>query len=92
MLRRAMTYEGRLELLVAALAGTLLGVVTGIVLGHGSFNIIIWALIGALIVVGVAYWFRVLRGNRQTIRPIVTSSGLTTSRPRNIFEQSMLGF
>ena len=62
MLRRAMTYEGRLELLVAALAGALLGVVTGIVLGHGSFNIIIWALIGALIVVGVAYWFRVLRG------------------------------
>jgi hypothetical protein len=55
-----MTYEGRLELLAAAVIGAALGVVTGYMLGK---PLLIWALIGALVVGGLVYWFRVLRNS-----------------------------
>jgi uncharacterized membrane protein len=54
-------YEGRVALLVAALAGAALGIVTGYSLGHGWFNILIWALIGAVVVSGAVYCYRILR-------------------------------
>jgi uncharacterized membrane protein YeaQ/YmgE (transglycosylase-associated protein family) len=54
-------YEGRVTLLVAALAGAALGIVTGYSLGHGWFNILIWALIGAVVVSGAVYCYRILR-------------------------------
>jgi hypothetical protein len=61
-LMAAMTYEGRLELLAAAVVGAALGFVTGYVLGKPLLAILIWALIGALVVAGLVYCFRVLRG------------------------------
>jgi uncharacterized membrane protein len=54
-------YESRVALLVAALAGAALGIVTGYSLGHGWFNILIWALIGAVVVSGAVYCYRIFR-------------------------------
>ena len=51
----------RVGLLIAALVGAALGIVTGYLLEHGWFNILIWALIGAVIVSGAAYCFRAFR-------------------------------
>ena len=54
-------YGDRAGLRVAAIGGALLGIVTGYSLGHGWFNILIWALIGAVVVSGAAYSYRALR-------------------------------
>ena len=51
----------RVELLIAALVGAVLGIVTGYLLEHGWFNILIWALIGAVVVSGAVYCYRVFR-------------------------------
>jgi uncharacterized membrane protein YeaQ/YmgE (transglycosylase-associated protein family) len=51
----------RVELLIAALVGAVLGMVTGYSLGYGWFNILIWALIGAVVVSGAVYCYRVFR-------------------------------
>ena len=51
----------RAELRVAAIAGAVLGIVTGYSLGHGWFNMLIWALIGAVVVSGAVYCYRALR-------------------------------
>ena len=56
-----MTYEDRLELLISAVAGAVLGLVTGHLLRHGWMNMVIWALIGAVVVSGVVYFYRSLR-------------------------------
>jgi uncharacterized membrane protein YeaQ/YmgE (transglycosylase-associated protein family) len=54
-------YGDRAELRVAAIAGAVLGIVTGYSLGHGWFNMLIWALIGAVVVSGAVYCYRALR-------------------------------
>jgi uncharacterized membrane protein YeaQ/YmgE (transglycosylase-associated protein family) len=51
----------RAELRVAVIAGAVLGIVTGYSLGHGWFNMLIWALIGAVVVSGAVYCYRALR-------------------------------
>ena len=51
----------RAELRVAAIAGAVLGIVTGYSLGHGWFNMVIWAHIGAVVVSGAVYCYRALR-------------------------------
>jgi uncharacterized protein YcfJ len=57
-----MTYEDRrLELLIAAVVGAVLGGVTGIVLGHGPVYTVIWALIGAVAIGELVYWLRGFR-------------------------------
>jgi hypothetical protein len=45
----------RAKLLLAAVAGALLGVVTGSVAGKPLLGILIWALIGAVVFSGVVY-------------------------------------
>jgi hypothetical protein len=57
----AMIQWDRIELIVAAVAGALLGSVTGIALGHERLGILIWALAGAVIVGGVFYCLRAFR-------------------------------
>ena len=52
-------YGDRAELRVAAVAGAVLGIVTGYSLGW--FNMLIWALIGAVVVSGAVYCYRALR-------------------------------
>ena len=54
-------HRDRAELRVAAIAGAVLGIVTGYSLGHGWFNMLIWALIGAVVVSGAVYCYRALR-------------------------------
>jgi hypothetical protein len=54
-------YESRVAPLVAALAGAALGIATGYSLGHGWLNISIWALIGAVVVSGAVYCYRIFR-------------------------------
>jgi hypothetical protein len=56
-----MINRDRLELLVAALAGAALGIVTGYSLRHEWFGILIWALIGAVVLGGAVYCYRVFR-------------------------------
>jgi uncharacterized membrane protein YeaQ/YmgE (transglycosylase-associated protein family) len=57
-----MTYEDRrLELLIAAIIGAVLGGVTAIVLGYGPAYTVIWALIGAVVVGELVYWLRGFR-------------------------------
>jgi hypothetical protein len=51
----------RAKLLLAAVAGALLGIVTGSVAGKPLLGIIIWALIGAVVVSGVVYCLRFFR-------------------------------
>jgi uncharacterized membrane protein YeaQ/YmgE (transglycosylase-associated protein family) len=54
-------YEDQVGLLVATLAGAVLGIITGGSLEHGWFNMLIWALIGAVVVGGWVYWLRASR-------------------------------
>jgi uncharacterized membrane protein YeaQ/YmgE (transglycosylase-associated protein family) len=58
-----MTYEDRrLELLIAAAVGALLGIITGTLLENGLYlHTLLWALIGAVVVSGLVY---ILRGFR----------------------------
>jgi len=53
--------EDRAELLFAAVAGAVMGGVSGILLEHGWINIIIWAFIGAVVVSGALYCYRAFR-------------------------------
>jgi uncharacterized membrane protein (Fun14 family) len=53
--------KDRAELQIAAVVGAVLGVVTGYALGKPLLAIVIWALIGAVVVSGVAYCYRALR-------------------------------
>jgi uncharacterized membrane protein YeaQ/YmgE (transglycosylase-associated protein family) len=54
-------YEDQVGLLVATLAGAVLGIITGGALEHGWFNMLIWALIGAVVLGGWVYWHRAFR-------------------------------
>jgi uncharacterized membrane protein YeaQ/YmgE (transglycosylase-associated protein family) len=51
----------RIELIVVAAVGAVLGGVTGIALGHERLGTLIWALIGAVVVGGVVYCLRFFR-------------------------------
>jgi hypothetical protein len=51
----------RIELIVAAVLGAVLGGITGIVFGHEGLGTLIWALIGAVVVSGVVYFHRSFR-------------------------------
>lgn len=51
----------RVELLIAALIGAVLGIVTGVLLEHGWVNILIWALVGAVVVSAAVYCYRAFR-------------------------------
>jgi ribose/xylose/arabinose/galactoside ABC-type transport system permease subunit len=51
----------RVELLIAALVGAVFGIVTGVLLKHGRVNIVIWALIGAVVVTAAVYCYRAIR-------------------------------
>jgi len=57
MLGQAMIQRDQLELLLAAVAGAGLGGVAGIVLGHEELGTLIWALVGAVVVSGVVYFY-----------------------------------
>jgi len=48
----------RIELIVVAVAGAVLGGIAGIVLGHEQLGVLIWALAGAIVVSGVVYCLR----------------------------------
>jgi hypothetical protein len=61
MLGQAMIQRDQLELLLAAVAGAGLGGITGIVLGHEELGTLVWALIGAVVVSGVVYFYWSLR-------------------------------
>ena len=61
MLGQAMIQRDQLELLLAAVAGAGLGGITGIVLGHEELGTLIWALVGAVVVSGVVYFYWSLR-------------------------------
>jgi len=61
MLRQAMIQRDRIELFGVAVAGAVLGIVTGVALGHEWLGTLTWALIGAVVVSGVVY---VLQGRR----------------------------
>ena len=50
--------EDRVELLISAAAGAGLGIVAGYLLGHGWLNVVIWALIGAVVVSGAVHCYR----------------------------------
>jgi uncharacterized membrane protein YeaQ/YmgE (transglycosylase-associated protein family) len=52
---------GDRALRVAAIVGAVLGIVTGYSLGHEWFGILIWALIGAVVLSGAVYCYRVFR-------------------------------
>jgi len=60
-LGQAMIQRHRIELIVVAVIGAVLGDITGIVLGHEWLGILIWALVGAVVVSGMVYF---LRGRR----------------------------
>jgi hypothetical protein len=55
------TYEDRVELLVSAIAGAVFGIVSGYLVGSRGFNILIWALVFAVVVSGMVYCLRVFR-------------------------------
>jgi uncharacterized protein YqgC (DUF456 family) len=48
----------RAKLQVAAVIGALLGIVTGYVVGHPLYGILIWGLIGAVVFAGAVYCYR----------------------------------
>ena len=56
-----MIHSDRLELLIAAVTGAVLGIVTGYALGHERLGILTWALIGAVVISGAVYCSRFFR-------------------------------
>ena len=56
-----MTYEDREELLIAAVAGAVLGIVAGYLDGSRGFGILIWVLVLAVIASGMVYFLRGFR-------------------------------
>jgi hypothetical protein len=54
-------YGDRAALRVAAIAGAVLGISTGYLLGHGWLNMLVWALMGAVAVSAAVYCSRALR-------------------------------
>jgi uncharacterized membrane protein YeaQ/YmgE (transglycosylase-associated protein family) len=56
-----MIQPDRIELIVAAVAGALLGIITGILLDHEWLGKLIWALVGAVVVGGMVYFLRGFR-------------------------------
>ena len=58
---QAMIQPDRIELLVAASCGAVLGFVTGYVAGKPLFGKLIWALIGAVVASAAAYCLRAFR-------------------------------
>jgi len=59
--RQAMIHPDRIEQLVAAGGGAVLGTVTAYGLGHERLGILIWALAGAVVVSGLVYCLRFFR-------------------------------
>jgi hypothetical protein len=55
------TMTDRIELLVVAVIGALLGSITGYELGQERLGILVWALAGAVVVGGVVYCLRFFR-------------------------------
>jgi uncharacterized membrane protein YeaQ/YmgE (transglycosylase-associated protein family) len=54
--------KDRAELQIAAVAGAVIGSVTGIVLEHALLlHTLVWALIGAVVVGGAVYCYRAFR-------------------------------
>jgi hypothetical protein len=60
MLGQAMKPD-RIELILVAVIGAVLGGVTGIVLGRERLGLLIWAIAGAVVVSGVVYFHRFFR-------------------------------
>jgi hypothetical protein len=58
---KAMVKPDQLELLIAAAAGAVLGIVTAYSLGHEGLGILTWALMGAVVVGGVVYCVKFFR-------------------------------
>jgi hypothetical protein len=56
-----MINQDRLKLLTAALIGAGLGILTGYSRGHEWFGVLIWALIGAVVLSGAVYCYRIFR-------------------------------
>jgi hypothetical protein len=50
-----MIQPDQIKLIVAAVAGAVLGGVTGVVFGHERLGILIWALAGAVVIAAVFY-------------------------------------
>ena len=61
MLGRAMIQWDRIELILVAVIGAVLGGISGIVLGHERFGILVWALAGAVVVSEIVYCLRCFR-------------------------------
>ena len=61
MLGQAMIQSDRIEPIVVAVIGAVLGGVTSILLKHEWLGILIWALIGAVAVSGMVYFLRGFR-------------------------------
>lgn len=66
VLRQAMIQWHRIELIIAAMAGAVVGIVAGKLLEHERLGILIWALIGAIAVSGVVYLHRLVGNERWT--------------------------
>jgi len=56
-----MTNPDRQELLIAAVAGAVLGIVAGYLDGSRGFGILIWVLVLAVIASGMVYFLRGFR-------------------------------
>jgi uncharacterized membrane protein YeaQ/YmgE (transglycosylase-associated protein family) len=61
MLGEAMIQPERIELIVVAVIGAVLGGIPGYELGHEWLGILIWALIGAVVVRGLVYSLTFIR-------------------------------
>jgi uncharacterized membrane protein YjjB (DUF3815 family) len=67
-------HEDRVEQLIAAVIGALLGIITSYLLGHGWALTVIWALIGAVVVSANGLLLSGLFGNECP--PLVASRRL----------------
>jgi uncharacterized membrane protein len=57
----AMMDPDRAKLQIAAVVGAVFGILTGYVVGHPPFGILIWGLIGAVVGAGAVYCYRAFR-------------------------------